>query len=443
MSMNGDNPEFAYVNNSQGWGIALHLDGVTEKKVYENWDLFTYTAMDHNSSGNNSLLYDINVVNGNNGDYNSGNYGGILTKFFYDVPDTSSHYWAKRFNDHQVWLENLVDERGEAGGGTTAVLNRYQNPDIFTVGDEADTTVFYSVYDKLMDKIVFRTFQVGTNSAIGNSPGGQINDTGTPLYTSIPQYEKDEDGDPGDYFPEYSEVADDSDGGDDWRFANSNIAGKTPPGQQLIDDVNTGEYAAVAATAYGSTAVVAYYDESGAGKVRLKYNNTPSNDSSWVDLGVIDSGHGGEYIDVKIDSTNAIHIAYYDNNQGDLRYIYIPKASSTPTWNSADVETYVVDSYLGVGEKLTLELDSSNTPYIAYKGVNRSGKVAWLTGSLSDGADSSNQFTGSWEVMILPTLIANSDSNKFNIGIDTHGLPLVGYTNGGLEYCRMLSDLTD
>ena len=100
--------------------------------------LFTFSAIDHNSSGNNSLLYDINVVNGNYGNFNSGNYGGILTKFFYDVVGTSwGNPWAYRFNDHQVWLENLVDENGV----TTAVLGRYQNPDLFTVGTTADTSV--------------------------------------------------------------------------------------------------------------------------------------------------------------------------------------------------------------------------------------------------------------------------------------------------------------
>jgi len=205
-------------------------------------------------------------------------------------------------------------------------------------------------------------------------------------------------------------------------------------------------FAAVAATSDGSTAVVAYYDSSGTGNVRMKYNNTPADSTNWTDLGIIDSGHGGENIDVKIDSADAVHIAYYDNNQGDLRYIYIPVASGTPTWSASDVETYVVDSYFDVGEKLTLEVmevNGSNFPVIAYKGVNRSGKVAWLSGSRSDGSDSNDQFTGSWEIAILPTQIVNTDSNKFCIGVDTNDLPLVGYTNGGLEYIRMLPDLTD
>jgi hypothetical protein len=218
----------------------------------------------------------------------------------------------------------------------------------------------------------------------------------------------------------------------------------TPAGQLLIDDVNAGKYSAVAATANGATAAVAYYDASGTGNVRLKYSNNPGDVTpNWTSLGVIDSGNGGENVDMKIGSDDSIHIAYYDNNRGDLRYIYLPKATATPTWVIGGVQKYIVDSYFDVGAQLTLELDGSNKPVIAYKGVNRSGKVARLIGSPSNGSDSNDQFTGTWEISILPTQINNSDSNRFCIGVDTNNLPVTGYTNGGLESIRKLSNLTD
>jgi len=430
MAMNGDTPVFAYVNNAAGYGRARYWDGSTDKAIYNNWDLFTYTAVDLNSSGNHAVPYDINVVNGNYGDYNSGNYGGILTSFYYDVPAHNYYPDSRYFQDNHIWLDNLVD----TSGTTTAVLDRYQHPDMVvnSSGTTAQTRVFYTVYDRMTDRILFRTYQVGTNSGLTATTGGQINNSGTALYTDLDQNNRNGD------FPAY-----DGNNDNNARFISSNTTGATPSGEHVIDSVNTGEYAAVAATANGSTAVVAYYDATGTGNVRLKYNNTPTNSGTWADLGIIDAGYGGENIDMVIDSTDNIHIAYYDNNNGDLRYIYLPKSTATPTWIAADVQSVIVDSYFDVGEKLTLEIDSNDKPYIAYKGVNRSGKVAWLTGSLAAGSDSSNQFTGAWEIFIVPTQITNTDSNKFCIGVDTNNLPVMGYTNGGIEYIRLLADLLD
>ncbi len=431
MAMDGDTPVFAYVNNAAGYGRARYWDGTTDKAIYNNWDLFTYTAVDLNSDGDHAVLYDINVVNGNYGDYNSGNYGGILTSFFYDVPDHDYYPDSLYFQDNHVWLDNLVD----TSGTTTAVLDRYQYPDMVvnSGGTTSGTRVFYTVYDRMTDRILYRTFMIGTDSSIAASSGGQINDSSSqPLYTDIDQY--NENG----TFPTY----DQSSTTDNKRFANSNTSGSSPSGEHVIDDVNTGEFTAVAATADGSTVVVVYYDNSGTGNVRLKYNNSPADDSTWTDMGIIDSGHGGEFLDMVLDSGDNIHIAYYDNNRGDLRYIYIP-VNDFSTGSFGTVSNVIVDSYFDVGERLTIKLDGNDKPFIAYKGVNRSGKVAWLTGALADGADSSDQFTGTWEVMILPVTITNSDSNRFCIGVDTNGLPVVGYTNGGIEYIRLLRDLNN
>ncbi len=431
MAMNGDTPVFAYVNNAAGYGRARYWDGTTDKAIYNNWDLFTYTAISLNSDGNHAVLYDINVVNGNYGDYNSGNYGGILTSFYYDVPNHNYYPDSLYFQDNHIWLDNLVD----TSSSTTAVLDRYQHPDLVvnSSGTTAQTRVFYTVYDRMTDRILFRTYLVGTNASIASSTGGQINDSGTALYTDLNQF--NENGG----FPTYNQGS----ATNNRRFANNNNSGKSPPGEQVIDSVHTGEYSAVAATADGFTTVVAYYDAGGTGNVRLKYNNTPTNPGTWTDVGIIDSGHGGEDIDMVIDANNAVHLAYYDNNKGDLRYIYIPAHTATPTWDAGDVQKYKVDSYFDVGERLTIQVNNSNKPIIGYKGVNRSGKVAWLTGDPADGADSSDQFTGSWEIMIVPTQITNTDSNRFCIGIDTNDLPVMGYTNSGIEYIRLLPDLTD
>jgi hypothetical protein len=110
MAMSGDTPMFAYVNNSAGYGQAKFWNGTTEKSIFNNWDLFTFSAVSVNTDGNHGVLFDINVVNGNYGDYNPGNSGGILTSFYYDVP---AHTWSSCYDykSYHVWLDNLVDTR--------------------------------------------------------------------------------------------------------------------------------------------------------------------------------------------------------------------------------------------------------------------------------------------------------------------------------------------
>src|SRR6056297_1012261 len=102
MALNGDTPAFAYVNNVEGYGQARYFDGTVDKQIYDNWDLFTFTGLDFNAEGNHGTLHTINVVNGNYGDYNSGNYGGVLTSFYYDVP---GHAWNScyDFKDNHIW----------------------------------------------------------------------------------------------------------------------------------------------------------------------------------------------------------------------------------------------------------------------------------------------------------------------------------------------------
>ena len=434
MALNGNTPVFAYVNNAAGYGRAKYWDGTTEKQVYDNWDLFTYTAIDVNSSGNHAVLFDINVVNGNYGDTNSGNYGGILTSYFYDVPAHSWYPGSLYFKDNHIWLDNLVDTTVPQ---TSAVLDRYQYPDLVVNanGTTTETRVFYSVYDRMEDEIIFRTFRVGTDNTIDDTSGGRVNDEGTALYTDLEQYNEN-----GTY-PTYNQ----GNNTNNKRFASSNNAGKSPVGSHLIDDVNTGDFTAVAGTVDGGVAVIVYYDAAGTGNLRLKYNTTPDNPATWLAIGgneLIDSGRGGEYVDMAIDSGDNIHIAYYDNNNGDLRYIYIP-VTNFGTGSFGTIAKARVDSYFDVGEKLTLRVDGNDVPYISYKGINRTGKVAWLVGALGDGANSSDEFTGAWEIQILPTLIDDSDSNRFSVGLDGNDLPVVGYTNGGLEYVRLLAELLD
>ncbi len=431
MALVGDTPAFAYVNNSEGFGQAKYILGTADNGIYNNWDLFTYTAIDFNDEGSHGVLYDINVVNGNYGDYNSGNYGGIITSFFYDVPAHSWNPGAYYYWDNCVWLDNLVDTESPF---TTAVLDRYQFPDLHLTGTDLETTVFYTAYDKMENRIIFRTYRVGTDSTIGDVSGGRINDSGIPLYTDIPQYNRNGN------FPLY-----DGTNNDNKRFINSNEAGENPAAADgarvtVFDPADSfGKHTAVAGTEDGSAALIVYYDEAGTGSLVYRYNETPGNSGSWSDPLGLDTASGAKYIDMEIDSLGRVHIAYYDSYSGDVSYIRL---------NSYSTETFTkvtVDSYLIVGDKLSMTVNESGVPYLTYKGIGNSARAAWLTVSdPADGVDDTDRFNGNWEVQTLPVQMEDSDSNRFSVGIrSSDDMPVVGYTDDGLQYQRLYNNLAN
>jgi hypothetical protein len=75
--------------------------------------------------------------------------------------------------------------------------------------------------------------------------------------------------------------------------------------------------------------------------------------------------------------------------------------------------------------------------------MGNTAKVAWLVGARGDGADGNGKFNATWEVQVLPARIVDNDTNRFCMGVDTSTppLPVVGYTNDGIEFVRRLADL--
>lgn len=430
MALYGDTVAFAYVNNAEGYGQARYLYNTTDKQIMDVWDLFTYTAIDFNSSGDHATLYDINVVNGNFGDFNSGNYGGIVTSFYYDVP---AHGWGNYdFVDNTIWLDNLVDT---VAPQTTAVLDRYQYPSMQVIGDTDTTRVFYSVHDRLEDEIIFRTYRVGTNASIDDVTGGRVNDSGTALYTDIPQYEAD------GTMPEYN--------GDN-RFQSSNVTGRSP---RAVDGADVtvftpsdsfGDHTAVAHTPDGRRAALLYVEEAGSGSLLYRYTPNLDDFGTWSAPVTLATSAGFEYLDMEIDSDGVVHIGYYDSYAGDVHYIELTD------YTGASATNVLVDSYLIVGDKLTISVDDYDSdgteePFLSYKGIGATARAAWLSAaSPSDGVDGSDRYNGDWEIQTLPAQVVDSDSNRFNIGVRSgDDQPVVGYTDGGLYYQRLLPPLSN
>ncbi len=437
MAMNGNTPQFAYVNNSEGYGLAEFWDGSTEIKIYENWDLFTFTSLALNSNNNRAALYDINVVQ--QGTDFIGDKGGIIVNLYYNPPNTTWNGTTYYYRDYNVWLDNLYKS------GNLAVLDRYQYPNIKLVGTSALSHVFYSTYDSIDDRIIFRYFKTGTNqtSVGGGVPANatKVTDSATNLYvnnTEIVQRNENAT------WPTYV----DNSGTNNTRFGQNNNSGNTNTGQYIATGTNVGIYSAVAGVSTGPStarAVLIYY----SGTTLYYMYATNDANTTWSSPVALDTNCGGAFVSAVVDKDNHVHIAYQDSFNGDVIYIYIP------TYNDpATRKRVVVDSYLTVGEKLTLTVPSnSNTPYISYRGVGNTAKIAWYKGTpdvntLTDGVTSSGKLNGNWEVQILPYRIIDSDTNRFNVGVGTNGLPVVGYCNNvpgakGLEYLTALAELSN
>jgi hypothetical protein len=421
MLINANTPLFAYVNNVQGYGLAEYWNGTTETKIYENWDLFTFTALGLNGAGLRAALYDINVCQ--TGTDFVGDKGGITVNLFYNPPDTTWNGTTYYFRDYNVWLDNLYKT------GNLAVLDRYQFPDIKIIGDGARSSVFFSVYDRIDDKVIFRSFRVGTDQAwvgsanritdgtVGGSPS-------TSVYTNLPQYNQN------NTFPTYVDAS----GTNNTRFGQNNNSGKSPTGAYTVG-TGTGNWTAVAATS-GGVALVVYYDVA-ANQLKYVYHTSPdaNGNGSFSSPIVLDGLCGGDFVDMVVDSADHIHIAYHDSYAGDLKYVYLDTYASAPSG------PYVVDSYLNIGNKAGIAVSASGTPYITCKGMGNTAKAAWLVGARGNGVDGSDKFNGTWEVQVLPTSIIDNDTNRFCIGVDSSSLPVVGYTNDGIEYIRRLADL--
>lgn len=197
-----------------------------------------------------------------------------------------------------------------------------------------------------------------------------------------------------------------------------------------------GQYVAVGSLSDG-TAVMAWYD-SGSGRLSFSYNESPRTAQASLDSGtktwqdnsyyVSDANiRAGTYVSMAVDNADGIHLAYYSATGGDLYYSYIaaPKTKTV-------TKTVIVDSYGSVGTYTMIDVArnveyGTFVPYISYRCESNSDTtasvkiaypVSWdSTGNVLIGVDSSDRYTGNWEVSVVPT----------------DNTPLSDYTNVGLN----------
>jgi len=119
----------------------------------------------------------------------------------------------------------------------------------------------------------------------------------------------------------------------------------------------------------------------------------------------------GAHVDMAVDSSNNVHLAYYDVNNGGLYYALIPPTKSGNGTdvrpNTSNITSVKVDTFLSAGTKIMINVRGT-TPYITYfhgsfTETKNSVRVAWLkSATLAAGTDINDMFTGKWEVMTVP-----------------------------------------
>ena len=216
----------------------------------------------------------------------------------------------------------------------------------------------------------------------------------------------------------------------------------------------------------GNRAVFIYYDFA-EGRLRLMYSNAdvtgdPSTAVSFVENEIQLPDYVGQYVSMAIDGSGHIHIAAFDSNDSDLKYIYLDSYS-------ADSYTQmIVDGAGSVGNWTSIKVDKTsghpyyNKPVIAYYNATETGghdaiKLAIannVSGSVTEGVDSETGYTAAlkdadnnpigWEYMTVPSIDpAQGGSQKFQqvcLDFDSNGIPVVGYLATNLEFGKWIGE---
>ncbi len=438
-----------HVNNN---GADAKVDG-----SYTQW---YDTGFAYDAAGN----YYAVGVNGDSGGGGSGSYNATANSGFYAWQAGNATADGNGGTYTQGTYKVLFES---AYNGTSFDSNRVQEPKIATSGAASPFGIYMTYWDNLQNQLRFRYGTVATggvfSGALGNQPNsGEGSATG------------------------YQTIADTSTTAN--RAGVYSAVGVTSGGVAVIawydatnrslvysynDNPTQTAGASVAATAMaagkryriltlGTTNFTTYGASSntvgnvftatgpGLGTGTVTYANWQDNAT------VVDSDFAGWYVDLAVDAADHIHLAYYNASNGDLRYAYIVDYKS-----AASAKVAAVDSWLSTGSRISIAVKAKviggttyYVPYISYymasyTSTSFSVRVAWRTdadltangqGNPSNGA-SSDLFTGSWEVMSMPSSNVPKDFTV-GIGFKTLGAavnsPILGYaTNAGLETAQL------
>ena len=293
----------------------------------------------------------------------------------------------------------MIAQAGDSNGQNTGTINfdkqRIKSPSYATYRNGNATNIYMAYFDNLNGEIRFRAGTLNDNT--GKTNFGNFNDT----YT---KKEVAETTDGGRYKTTYVQVVADSNG--------TNLLGKA------------GEYVSIGVTSDNKVVMVWYDSEND--RLMYSYNSSPStirngkNKEGWSDARTI-FRNTGAYCQIAVDADNGIHIAAYSSDRGgSVKYAYLSSVD-------AAAKTCTVDCCGIVGENLTLDVAKENgkvVPHIGYySNSSMRPKYAYLIGGISGsdtsvktGSSSAEQYTGNWEISVVPTS-KKIKQDRINVGV--------------------------
>ena len=313
-------------------------------------------------------------------------------------------------------LEEIALKTGDGTYDYSLMKYRFLSPEFASTVSGTSTNLYLVYYDALTNQIRFRA---GTFTKTKKEQAGGFQD----------EYEN---GESSYYKTNNCQVI--ANGTAGATFKTSATKTTTVSG---IKGRGSGQYVDVAVVKNGTTDVVCvvWYDAE-ENKMKFSYISDPIGNwdtlkgdataKNWKTPQTIFT-EGGEYCHIVADKYNHLHIAAYAGN-GDVMYAYLDSYTDT-------AQTCTVDASGAVGEHLTLDVavnsKGNSIPYIGYyTSAIKFPKYAYLVDptvedstatftQVADGADSNEQFTGAWEVAVVPSpsRMTTNREDKVNIGV--------------------------
>lgn len=307
---------------------------------------------------------------------------------------------------------------------------RYLSPEFASTVSGTNTNLYLVYYDALCNQIRFRA---GTFSTTSKETSGGFQDEYTGGASSY-------------YSTNNCQIIANGSSGGEFKIDDAGNT-YTVPG---ISGRGAGQYVDVAVVKNGTTDVVCvvWYDAE-ENNMKFSYISDPivnwdtlkgdATAENWSTPQTIFT-EGGEYCHIVADKNNHLHIAAYAGN-GDVMYAFLDSYTDT-------AQTCTVDASGAVGEHLTLDVavnsKGNSIPYIGYyTSATKMPKYAYLVDptvedstatftQVADGADSNEQFTGAWEVSVVPSpsRMTTNREDKVNIGIWKNAGVLTASTTG-------------